>query len=244
MGLQKYSNQLLVDVGFDVTVSSAPISTNDNVTLALSKVQAQLFELGVGTYVGTWNASTNTPTLSNATVETAGNWYNVVEAGTVDFGAGDIVFTTNDAVYSTGSVYAKRDLPNTEILLPEAQLLVGQPNGLAAPKAVGGQLSLDKNGVFTINFDARLTAGTFDGTLQGGGTQYFNSDITIDVADMVVGEEYVMYNSAAAIRSLTFTGTGAAVIGGDALLSGLVQSVNPGTFYSIKKQNATTVLIG
>ena len=238
----KYSNQVQVDSGLNIDVN-APIAVGDSVTTALGKAQAQLFELGAGTYIGGWNASTNTPTLSNSTIEAAGNWYNVTSPGTVDFGAGAIVFTINDAVYSTGTVYAKRDLPSSEIPLPQGQILVGQSDGLADPKTPGGQVTMDNNAQFTLKFDSRLTAGSFNGTLQGGGVQYFNSNITIDIANMVIGVPYVMYNTNAAIRTITFTGTSAAVIGGDALTSGLVQSVNPNTSYTITKQNATTVLI-
>lgn len=238
----KYSNQIQIDSGLDIA-NNAPIAAGDSVTQALGKAQAQLFELGAGTYIGGWDASTNTPTLLNSTIEAAGNWYNVTSPGTVDFGAGPVTFTVNDAVYSTGTVYAKRDLPSSEIPLAQGQILVGQADGLAAPKTPGGQVIMDDDANFTLNFDSRLTAGNFDGTLQGGGVQYFNSNITIDIADMLVGVSYVMYNTNAAIRTITFTGTSAAVIGGDALTSGLVQSVNPNTRYTITKQNATTVLI-
>ena len=60
-----------------------------------------------GTYISGWDASTNTPTLSNATIEAAGHWYNVTAAGTVNFGAGGIAFSIGDRVYSTGTVYQK-----------------------------------------------------------------------------------------------------------------------------------------
>jgi hypothetical protein len=60
-----------------------------------------------GTYISGWNAATNTPALSNATIEAAGHWYDVTAAGTVNFGAGNIVFAIGDRVYSTGVIYQK-----------------------------------------------------------------------------------------------------------------------------------------
>ncbi len=243
MSLTKNLNQLYVGPGYNVAVAPVPVAQSDSAVVAMSKVQSQLFALGSGTYISAWDAATNTPTLSNATIEAAGNWYSVSAAGTVDFGAGPIVFTTSDAVYSNGVTYEKRDLPNSSIALPEDQILVGQSTGLAAPKPVGGELALDQDGNFTINFDSRLTAGAFQGTLQGGGVQYFNADINLALADFVVGMPYILYNSDTVLHDLTVTGAGAVVIGGDALTAGLVQTVNPGTGYTFTLQNATTILI-
>lgn len=53
-------------------------------------------------YKGTWDASTNTPTLVNGVGE-AGDYYIVSVAGTVDFGDGDITFAVNDYVVYTGT---------------------------------------------------------------------------------------------------------------------------------------------
>lgn len=55
---------------------------------------------------GAWDASTNTPTLADGT-GTAGHYYTVSAAGTVDFGNGDISFTTADYVYYTGYEWHK-----------------------------------------------------------------------------------------------------------------------------------------
>jgi hypothetical protein len=243
MANTKYTNQFLVDSGFNPAITPAPVSAGDNETLALSKIQSTLFSLGAGQYIGSWSAKTNTPTLSNSTVETAGNWYNVSEPGTVNFGAGDITFTTSDVVYSTGAVYAKRDGSDSSITLPDGQFLIGQANGLASPKTISNQIAIDNTGNATIVFSTRLTAGNFDGTLKGNGVQYFNTDIPVDLADMVVGTSYTLMNTNTVIKTITFTGTNVAVIGGDALTVGLVQSVNAQCSYTITRQNATTIYI-
>ncbi|TVZ55593.1 endosialidase-like protein [Lutibacter sp. Hel_I_33_5] len=57
-------------------------------------------------YKGTYNASTNSPSLSNGT-GTGGDFYRVVVAGTRDFGAGNITFAVGDDVSYTGSVWEK-----------------------------------------------------------------------------------------------------------------------------------------
>lgn len=65
-------------------------------------------------YVGTWDAATNTPTLSNGT-GTQGHLYQVTVAGTVDFGAGNITFAIGDKCVYNGTVWEKWD--NTDDVL-------------------------------------------------------------------------------------------------------------------------------
>jgi len=55
-------------------------------------------------YKGTWNASTNTPTLANG-VGTAGWQYAVSVSGSTNFGAGAITFTVGDYVLYSGTVW-------------------------------------------------------------------------------------------------------------------------------------------
>ena len=57
-------------------------------------------------YLGSWDASTNTPELANG-VGQNGNFYMVSVSGTVDFGAGAIVFTAGDTVIYNGSIWQK-----------------------------------------------------------------------------------------------------------------------------------------
>ena len=57
-------------------------------------------------YKGTWVASTNTPTLANGT-GTAGWYYRVVTAGTVNFGAGNITFSVGDDVSYNGTIWQR-----------------------------------------------------------------------------------------------------------------------------------------
>jgi hypothetical protein len=57
-------------------------------------------------YKGTWNASTNTPTLANGTGDT-GDVYICNVAGTVNFGAGNITFAVGDYVIYSGSIWQR-----------------------------------------------------------------------------------------------------------------------------------------
>lgn len=61
------------------------------------------------TYEGTWSAATNTPTLANG-VGNKGDLYQVIAAGSVDFGAGAISFEIGDKVVYNGTVWEKWDM--------------------------------------------------------------------------------------------------------------------------------------
>jgi hypothetical protein len=70
------------------------------------KVPVSQLPNSVMEYLGTWAASTNTPTLANG-VGNAGDVYIASDAGTVDFGAGPITFAAGDWVIYSGSVWQK-----------------------------------------------------------------------------------------------------------------------------------------
>ena len=57
-------------------------------------------------YQGTWDGSTNTPTLADG-VGNAGDVYDCQVAGTVDFGAGNITFVIGDWVVYNGTIWEK-----------------------------------------------------------------------------------------------------------------------------------------
>lgn len=70
------------------------------------KIPAAQLPNSVMEYKGTWAASTNTPTLADGTGN-AGDVYVASDAGTVDFGAGNITFAAGDWVIYSGSIWQK-----------------------------------------------------------------------------------------------------------------------------------------
>lgn len=86
---------------------------------SLGKIDSQYISLSGEAYQGTWDASSNTPSLADGT-GTAGHYYRVTVAGTVDFGDGDIAFIVGDDVYYDGTVWDRR---------PSAGNLVVSVNG-------------------------------------------------------------------------------------------------------------------
>ncbi len=59
-------------------------------------------------FKGTWNASTNTPTLADG-VGTSGDQYKVAVAGTQDLGSGSITFNIGDNAFYNGTIWEKVD---------------------------------------------------------------------------------------------------------------------------------------
>lgn len=69
--------------------------------------------IGNLSYQGTWDGSTNTPTLADG-VGTAGQYYSVSVAGTQNLGSGNIVFTSGDELIYNGTVWQKIDSGEAE----------------------------------------------------------------------------------------------------------------------------------
>lgn len=64
-------------------------------------------------YKGTWNATTNSPALSNSDTGKTGFLYQVNVAGTQNFGAGAISFEVGDKVVNDGTAWQKWDLTDS-----------------------------------------------------------------------------------------------------------------------------------
>ena len=64
---------------------------------------------GALVYKGTWDASTNTPTLANTDTGKTGHFYACTVGGSVDFGAGSITFNAGDRVINNGTIWQKWD---------------------------------------------------------------------------------------------------------------------------------------
>jgi hypothetical protein len=70
------------------------------------KVPTSQLPGGLLIYKGTWDASTNTPTLANGT-GSAGDTYLCNVAGTVNFGAGNITFSVGDLAIYSGTIWER-----------------------------------------------------------------------------------------------------------------------------------------
>jgi hypothetical protein len=90
-----------------LNISSGVISASDSILSAFGKLQSQITSLAGGlTYQGTWNASTNTPTITSST-GTKGHYYVVNVAGTSTIN-GVSSWALGDWIIFNGSVWEKQ----------------------------------------------------------------------------------------------------------------------------------------
>jgi hypothetical protein len=165
------SNQIIISSGAKVRslegvltgtagiVNSVPLGGANGVATLDSNGKVPLSQLpaSVVTYLGTWNAATNTPTLANGTGD-IGDLYICNVAGTVNFGAGPITFAVGDWVIYNGSQWQKS---------------AGQ-NGTVTSVAV-----TESGDALTITGSPITTAGTINIGFAGTGSQYIKGDGTL-----------------------------------------------------------------
>lgn len=92
------------------TFSGSIIPDTSTIKAALQSLESSIEALpNPITYEGLWAASTNTPTLADG-VGDVGDLYQVSDAGTVDFGSGNITFAAGDKVVYNGATWDKWDM--------------------------------------------------------------------------------------------------------------------------------------
>jgi hypothetical protein len=125
-------------------------------------------------YKGTWNASTNTPTLANGTGDT-GDVYICNVAGTVNFGAGPITFAVGDYTIYSGSIWQR------------SSGAVGTVTSVAL--TVGGD-------AISVSGSPLTTSGTLGLTFNGTTAQYIRGNGTLETFPSLTG--FVPYTGATA----------------------------------------------
>jgi hypothetical protein len=96
-----------------LNITSASIAATDSILAAFGKIQGQIDGLQGGTiYKGSWNASTNTPTITSGT-GTQGNYYVVTTAGTTTID-GVSSWAIGDWIIYNGTVWEK--IPNVDAI--------------------------------------------------------------------------------------------------------------------------------
>jgi len=118
-----------------------------------SGVRSWVAQSAADIYKGSWDASTNTPTLANGT-GTAGWYYICSTAGTVNFGAGNISFDVLDKAYYNGSAWEK--ISGSQVLQPATASLLGGVK-------IGSGVTVQSDGTISVstNYQAPLTGTGF-----------------------------------------------------------------------------------
>ena len=172
--------------------------------------------LGALNYKGTWNASTNTPTLVSS-VGNKGDYYVVSVAGNTNLN-GITDWQVNDWAIFNGSVWEKVD--NTD--------LVTSVNGQT------GAVVLDAADVNAVADTATITAGT---GLTGGGT--LASNTTIDLANTAVTA--ASYGDAATVAVFTVDAQGRLTAASNATIA--ITNSQVSGLGTMSTQNANAVAI-
>lgn len=106
--MEEYQPGDKVTLTCTATVSGTPTNATAGALAVLRPdgVTVTFLTSGGWSSQGSWNATTNTPTLADGT-GTVGHYYTVSVAGTVDLGSGEVAFTTNDRVFYDGQYWRK-----------------------------------------------------------------------------------------------------------------------------------------
>ena len=173
-GGAKVRNLNGVITGTTGVLGSVPLGAANGVaTLDSSgKVPVSQLPASVVTYLGTWNAATNTPTLVNGTGD-PGDLYICNVAGTANFGAGPITFVVGDWVLYGSGIWQKSS---------------GQ-NGTVTSVAV-----TETGDALTITGSPITTAGTINIGFAGTSAQYVAGNGSLITFPSLTG--YVPYTGA------------------------------------------------
>jgi len=148
------SNQIVISSGAKVrnlngvltgtsgVVGSVPLGAANGVATLDSggKVPVSQLPSSVVTYLGTWNAATNTPTLTNG-VGDAGDMYICNVSGTVNFGAFPITFAVGDWVLYGSGTWQKSNGQNGTVTSVGASITGGAIGITGSPITTAGTLA-------------------------------------------------------------------------------------------------------
>ena len=136
-----------VITGTSGVLSSVPLGAANGVATLDSggKVPVSQLPSSVVTYLGTWNAATNTPTLVNGTGD-AGDMYICNVAGTVNFGAGPVVFVVGDWVLYGSGTWQKSSGQNGTVTSVGLSTNAGAITIGNSPISTSGTISFNFNG--------------------------------------------------------------------------------------------------
>jgi len=239
------SNQLVITSGAKVrnldgvltgtsgVVSSVGFGTANGVATldGSGKVPLSQLPASVITYLGTWNASTNTPTLTNGVGDT-GDLYICNVAGTVNFGAGPITFAVGDWVIYSGTTWEKSGGASGTV----TSVAMTVPTGLSvtgSPITTSGTLAVDLAAGYTIPTTSFLS----------GLVPYTGATQDVNLGTYGLLGDYVGFNTTPSSVPTT-QGTlswNADKESLDLILNGTTGSVMQDSFYNVKNQTGSTI---
>jgi len=194
--------------------------TSQSVLDSIASLQSQITAMaGFVNYEGTWNASTNTPTLASS-VGTKGDYYVVSVTGTTNLN-GVTAWTQGDWAIFNGSAWEKVD--NTDLVTSVA----GRTGAITLTTAdVSGLGTISTQASSNVSITGGSITGITDLAVADGGTGASTASGARTNLGLVIGTDVLAPNgSAASLTSFpTFnqntTGTASNVTGTVAVLNG------------------------
>jgi hypothetical protein len=215
------SNQLVITSGAKVrslngvitgttgVLDSLPINAANGIPQldVNGKILVSQLPNSVMEYQGTWNANTNTPTLTNGGAFNQGDVYLCNVAGTTNFGAGPIAFVVGDQVIYSGSIWQRASGSTgtvTSVAVTEsgdaltitgspivnsgtinigfagtsAQYVAGNGSLITFPTLISS-IGLTMPSAFTVSNSPLTANGTISVTGAGVASQYIRGDGTL-----------------------------------------------------------------
>ncbi len=164
------------------------------------------------TYMGTWNASSNTPTLSDATGQNS-EYYIVNTAGTLNLGSGSITFSLGDWVIHNGTSWQKMNNSN------DVNSVFGRKGAVIAQTGdyTWAQINKTTSSIGDIA-DVGVSTATTGNLLIANGSSWnstaINGDVAVDASgNLQINSKAILYSdlrdpsSTAANRILRWSGT-------------------------------------
>jgi hypothetical protein len=183
---------------------------------SLGKVPISQLPSSLMEYKGTWNASTNTPTLANGTGDT-GDVYICNVAGTVNFGAGPITFAVGDYVIYSGSIW-QRSSGAVGTVTSVAATITGDSLTISgSPVTTSGTLAFAFNGTTAQYIRGNGTLETFPSLT--GFVPYTGATANVDLGNYDLTTDIINLNQLKAVGSgglniYSNSGTHIALMGG------------------------------
>jgi len=208
------------DLAESIKVITNGGGTSQSVLDSIASLQSQITAMaGFVNYEGTWNASTNTPTLASS-IGTKGDYYVVSTTGTTNLN-GITAWTQGDWAIFNGSAWEKVD--NTDLVTSVA----GRTGAITLTTAdVSGLGTIATQASSNVSITGGSITGITDLAVADGGTGASDASGARTNLGLVIGTDVLAPNgSAASLTSFpTFnqntTGTASNVTGTVAVLNG------------------------